>query len=366
MRVLYLTHYGDLYGANRSLLALVTGARDRHGESALVLLARGGPMADALLERGIEHQVVRFGTWMHVRHYSGGVHHRILQWWRQLREERARLAKEPEALERLLQVVRGKGIALVHTNSSVIGIGAALARTLGVPHVWHLREFHDQHYGFVVDGGRARYVNALRCAHRLICVSQAVASSVNELCGGHLKVDVVHNGIWPVPQATLHRTLRSPHEPFNVLCIGLVHPSKGQWVVLEAFRALLRKVPGARLTFLGGGRWEQLHRDVLSGEGASAVTVSGYVVDTAPAFSAAHVLISASHFEAFGRVVAEAMAHGIPIVAENSGAMPELIEDGVTGLLCDGTPSAFAAHLLELAADPARCLRMGEAGRARA
>lgn len=73
-----------------------------------------------------------------------------------------------------------------------------------------------------------------------------------------------------------------------------------------------------------------------------------------------------SVFEAAGNVFLEAMAYGLPCIGSKACAMPEIIEDGVTGYLVkqndiDGIYAAFSL----LASDPGRCRRMGEAGRQR-
>ena len=81
--------------------------------------------------------------------------------------------------------------------------------------------------------------------------------------------------------------------------------------------------------------------------------------------AAADIYAMPSFEEPFGLVYAEAMAMKLPVVALNSGGVPELIEHGVTGLLSEpGDRAALAANLLALLRDPDRCSRMGEAGRA--
>lgn len=71
--------------------------------------------------------------------------------------------------------------------------------------------------------------------------------------------------------------------------------------------------------------------------------------------------------EAFGLVAAEAMMHGLPVVASRMGALPELVEDGQTGLLFEtGDANALAESMASLWHDTERCRRMGRAARAKA
>ena len=82
--------------------------------------------------------------------------------------------------------------------------------------------------------------------------------------------------------------------------------------------------------------------------------------------SSAVVVAPSTWLEAFGLVVVEAMAAGVPTVAAAHGAFPELVDDGVTGLLHrPDDPASLADRLREVVADPARNREMGEAGRVR-
>jgi glycosyltransferase involved in cell wall biosynthesis len=68
--------------------------------------------------------------------------------------------------------------------------------------------------------------------------------------------------------------------------------------------------------------------------------------------------------EAFGRVAPEAMGYGLPVVASNVGGIPEVVEDGVTGLLFEpGNPDDLARKMTQLWQDPGLCRQMGQAGR---
>lgn len=366
MRVLYLTHYAELYGANRSLLDLVVSARDTGAVEPFVVLAAPGDLCASLEQHRIDHAVVPFPSWMHKRVLMGGPHHRLMQRWRYHRAAGARDREAGIALQALRSLARVRGIELVHANSSVIGSGGPLARALRVPFIWHIRELPFLHYGFQVDGGRRRYVRELRSADRIIAISRAVATEVERLAGRGDRVITLPDGVIGACQLQALAKAGSWHrgqgDPFTFLSIGLIHPSKGQEMAVEAFGEVHKAFPDTALLIAGGGRDAALKEFIQDKGLADAVHLPGFVRDTGPLFDRGHALLQCSRHEALGRVTLEAMAHGMPVIGLRSGATPELVEHGVDGLLFN-TREELVQGMVELLRSEGLCRQLGEAGR---
>ena len=97
------------------------------------------------------------------------------------------------------------------------------------------------------------------------------------------------------------------------------------------------------------------------------VRLLGFRRDMPPLLAAADICVLPAHAEACGRVLFEAMAMAKPVVATMSGGTPEIVVDGVTGLLvAPRNPVTLAEALLVLLKDPAKCQALGAAGRERA
>ncbi|MGB0035864.1 MAG: glycosyltransferase family 4 protein, partial [Candidatus Acidiferrales bacterium] len=167
--------------------------------------------------------------------------------------------------------------------------------------------------------------------------------------------------------------------PPMVLTVGRIAASeryKGHDVMLEAWPAVLRRVPDAVYWIVGGGddrpRLESRARELGIADSVHfAGAVSTEELDVCydrccvfamPARTEPNTRVPRG--EGFGIVFLEAMAHSKPVVGPRVGAPVEFIRSGEHGLLVDPTDSREVAEaLIELLEDPARARRMGEAGR---
>jgi glycosyltransferase involved in cell wall biosynthesis len=153
-----------------------------------------------------------------------------------------------------------------------------------------------------------------------------------------------------------------------ILQVSWIIPEKGISDLLDAARAVLVAHPKAHFVFAGEGRSRQEYTRRAEDMGISDhVTWTGLVADpfSEGLYAAADVVCQMSRWEeGFGWVIAEAMAHGRPVVGTRVGAIPEIVRDGVTGFLVNrGDSVAMAEALLTLIRDPQLRARLGAKGR---
>ncbi|MCW5898876.1 MAG: glycosyltransferase [Flavobacteriales bacterium] len=364
MRVVFLTHYADRYGANRSLLDLVTRLKAAEQVEPLVVLAREGPLEEDLLKEDIAFVVEPFPVWMAPRVSMGGPHHRLKQWLARRRGIAARARAAKEVLPRLVAHARTHRAQWIHSNSAVIGLGGALAKAAGARHAWHVRELPGLHYGLYPDGGDGAWRSALRQADAVIAVSGAVRDELLRIGGEDLPVEVMPN---PVADAARLAQLVAGAEArwkamgaFRFAMVGLFHKAKGQLDAVEAFAQVLREAPDAVLELAGDGAVEPVRQRIAELGIADHVLLPGFVSDPFAVFGRAHCALMTSRHEAYGRATAEAMASGIPVIGHASGATPELIQEGATGHLY-ATVEELTSHMLARLRDPQGTIAMGRA-----
>lgn len=181
---------------------------------------------------------------------------------------------------------------------------------------------------------------------RFLAVSSFVRAKHVEAGMDAARIIVKPNFAWPAPRR------EGPGGPF--LCLGRLSAEKGVEELVRAWR------PGfGRLLVVGDGPVAPRLR-ALAREG---VELRGSVPpEEVPALvaGARAVLIPSLCYEGFPRVVVEAYAAGVPVLASRIGALPEVVEEGVTGLLAEPGDPASWAEALERLRDDELSLRLGE------
>ena len=363
LRVAYLSHYAELYGANRSLIDLVLELRARREVEPLVIAPREGPLLELLRGEQVECAVFPFEPWMSERHYEGRFYHKWKQWLGYERAAGARARRNTGVIPELTALLNAEGIQLVHANSVAVSVALAGAKAAKIPLVQHVREMPEKHYRLHLDMGRSGYGDVLRSASRVIAISNAAAADVKRYALD-ARIDVVYNGVL---RATRYAevfansaTRWQSTTPFRFVMVGLLHPGKRYDEAVDALRIVREKGHDARLSIAGGGRDKDLIMHIHRAGLAPFIDLLGFVEDPFPLFAKSHALIMCSRDEAMGRVTVEAMASGLPVIGHASGGTPELIADGITGMLYHDGAEELAQRMLQLIADPANARAIGE------
>jgi glycosyltransferase involved in cell wall biosynthesis len=229
------------------------------------------------------------------------------------------------------------------------------------------------------EGLRRRLLIAAagRWAARVVAVSGAVRDAWTAAGLSPERVVVVPNGVdlaegRAAPGAAERRAVRrelgvAEGTPL-VATVSVLRPGKGLEVLVAAAPAVLAAHPRARFAVVGDGpaRPELEARTAAGGVG-EALAWTGFRRDVPALLAAADLFVLPSLDDAFPTAILEAMAAGLPVVATRAGGIPEIVDDGATGLLVPpGDAAALARAVSALLADPAARRALGEAGRRRA
>jgi len=335
--VLHVVKVAGISGAENHLLLLLPALRRRGWEVGVVMLHEGEPGAE------------EFAT----RLEADGV---------PVERIAIRRALAPGAFRRIVRHVRRERPAIVHTHlvhADFHGLPAGrLARVPVLVSTKHgFNPFREGRAFAAAD----RAVAALADVH--VAISAGLARYLAEREGfDPASFEIVHYGIEAGPEPTpLPAAAR-------LAIVGRLIPIKGHDVLLRALASARDAVPGLTLEVAGDGPLEGELRETVARLGlGDAVTFLGRVSPVGPVLERAEAVVVPSFGEGFGMVALEAMERGRPVVASAVGGLPEIVDDGRTGVLVPpGDAGALAAALAGLAGNPARTAALGEAGRARA
>ena len=274
-------------------------------------------------------------------------------------------------IPRLARLFRRRGIDLVYCNNMRMHeFGAPAAQLAGVPCVLHARNLYDS----PARNAMYRWISYLPAVRRVIANSSATAAPYRGSVSR--KLSVVHNGIdlaeyvqGDMPQGQLRAELGLGPDVTIVGFTGRIEPKKGLAVLIRAAATVLQRRPQVVFVALGSvplgspadyrAEYEALARELGI---ADRFIFAGFRKDVRPALLDFDVFCLPSFREPFGRSIIEAMAMGRPVVACRAGGVPEIITDGVDGVLVPPRDvDALANALASLIDDPAWRARLGEA-----
>lgn len=347
--VLYLTPSVRLLGARRSLLSLVRHL-DPERWRPIVCGQSHGDLESALQEEDIPFEIAKLGWWRKGKYFL----------WR------------PFAIASLAALIRRVDADLIHCNEIypnpyAVRARAQASRALGrpIPIVTHMR--------LSVTPRMIRNYD-LHAAEKIVVPSKTAGRDFDGWVDKEDKVDAIYNGVdlgefrRLRSAAEARRQVGLPSDGIVIGAIGQLGPRKGGDIILDAMERIAERFPNAVLFFVGNPHRGQEEFSQSLIYRANKAPLAGHVHffeftrNILPFYEALDVNLLISRDEGFGRTIIEAAAMGVPSIGARVGGIPELIDDGNTGLLVEKENSEqLAEALTKLLEDPARSKTLGEA-----
>ena len=204
---------------------------------------------------------------------------------------------------------------------------------------------------------------------RFICASDAIRKILLADGVAPARTVTVHEGIdlahvAAAPPAALHEEFWLPHGAPIVGNVAALVPHKGQRHFVEAAALVVREVPDARFIIAGEGELRPTLEHLIQHHKLEKhVVLAGFRPDVLSLHKSFDVFVMSSITEGLGTSLLDAMACGRPIVATTAGGMPEVVQDGRTGILVPPRDDqAMADAIIKLLKDEGLRERMGAAG----
>ena len=207
---------------------------------------------------------------------------------------------------------------------------------------------------------------------RFICASEAIRKLLLADGVAPARTVTVHEGVdlgrvAAAPAAQLHEELWLPHGSPVIGNVAALVPHKGQRQLVEAAALVVKEVPDARFVVAGEGELRPTLEHLIKHLNLEKhVLLLGFRPDVLSLHKAFDIFVMSSITEGLGTSLLDAMACGRPVVATTAGGIPEVVEDGKTGILVPPRDHhAMAAAIIKLLTDEKLRGRMGSAGLSR-
>jgi glycosyltransferase involved in cell wall biosynthesis len=324
-RILFVITKASWGGAQRYVYDLALAAREAQYEVA-VAYGTPGELADRLKLEKIEiYEIAGLGRDVH-------------------------FLKDMQAFNSLCSTIRYFHPDIVHVNSSKIGgLGALAARMCGVENIIftaHAWAFNEERPWYQKKSIALLAWLTVLLAKKTIVVSHAMRRQVSMWPFVQEKLHVIHNGVRS--EDFLERM--TAREALTQLCpalevsnietdiwvstVGELHPVKGLPYAINAVGNLCAEYPSLRYLILSDGQMRQQLEELIAEKNLQKhVFLLGHVKD-APLYAKAYdIFLLPSLSESFGIAVLEAGLAELPVIATRVGGLPEIIENGTTGIL---------------------------------
>ena len=384
MNVLLICGNDHYYGSAKAAINLLKYANE-HCEDVryIVLTQTRGAINDLCDGMGIENYVT--GHAYACVAPEGG---RLKNTVKHLAKKALVTAKNTRAVSKIEKLVDLGAIDVIHTNIDRDIIGCTLAKKHAIPHVMHLREFATGHYN-VEPLYEGQYEEYNQTVDRYIAISRAVGQNWQETGLDADKIEVVYDGIdvdrvqqrkgtaveETAVEAAAGEAAQEPAAPqarrLRLVMCGDVSSLKGQDQAIRAL-ALIKDAnvrKNITLDVFGEVHSEKAYmgdmQRIIEGAGLTGnVVFRGYSSQLATLLKEYDCGIICTRREGFGLATAEFMAAGLAVIASDTGANSELIEDGVCGLIYHYQDVAdLSAKIETLYKDPAKLDSYGRGAR---
>lgn len=324
MNILFIGHEHELNGASRSLLGMVSELSKDNSIHVLTAYKKG-EFFEELKKLNIEVIYSKYFRWMITKPNNN------IKWILKKNLFKVlNLVNIISAIKLGIYCKKNK-IDIIHTNSSVINIGAIVSRISKIPHVFHIREFGEEDFNMHSIYNKRRYLKFInKNTTKVIAISNSILNKYYQYFDNG-KIEMIYNGI---DEKLLNQKDVVEKEQYNVLLAGRIEEAKGQKEAILAIKELKDNgINRVKLHIIGSGDNQSLKNLCNQLDVCDLVSIEGYSNNLFEVRKEIDCELVCSKNEAFGRVTIEAMMSSNPVIGANTGGTKELIINGYNGYL---------------------------------
>lgn len=316
IKICMIAHLNDLSGANKALVDLAKGLSKT--QDVTVVVPRKGLLYNELIKNNIKATVILSGTWVYKKDEKliKKIIKRTLNFFAEIKYR---------------SFFKKGGFDLIHYNSYTYGTGALSASKLGIPYVWHIRELPEENFNLTFFN-REKSNMIVSGSECIITISNFMKKAVSDRFSPE-KIFVVYDGI--TTKDNISSGLKK-EDLSDIVLIGAIAEDKGTLDAIRAVKYLHEQGIDKKLYIVGAvtdnAYYEKVKNEITDDIKQNIIFV-GYRSDLKDYRKKSLLALMCSKAEAFGLVTIEAMNAGQIIIGADTGATPEIINDGYNGFL---------------------------------
>jgi glycosyltransferase involved in cell wall biosynthesis len=309
-------------GAMLSMVKLNQLLAQEHGIETLVVLPFEGQGDDLLKKANIDFRLIQSERWSMKENTKRNLAFYGSIIWKKV--------KNSFAIRKITKLAEEFGADIIHINATDSYVGAIVAKKLGIPCIWHIREFMEEdHHKTLWD--RAKNNKLIGESAQVIAISNGIYKKYESICTKN-NICLVHNGI------DIERHYKPEHEILYTGKVTFIYG--GGYNAGKGFEELVYALAETKNSFFSNfeflviGDCPEKCKKLLDKLGLSIKTkYLGYQNNVSQHYEKADIAFNCSESEAFGRKTVESMLAGALVIASNTGGTLDIIEHKRTGLL---------------------------------
>lgn len=315
IKIIYVIYKFTADGSSIALLNLLDGLTV-HAVSPLIVMSKRGSLCSELEKRNIPYFVIRYHLARHYKFYNlliSSILFIPLSCYLQILNFIATKA--------IVKIARNFKADIIHTNIGPLHIGNDAAKKIGIPHIWHIREYQGGKLGIKPFPSFRKFKERLQTSYAI-----AISRGIYDHYSLADKANVIYDGVLNASESQF-----SPEKGKYFLFVGQLQESKGIEELISAFIEFSKLNSEYELYIAGWGKDSyvlKLKAEIINANLGRKTFFLGPRKDVFPLMAKASAVIMSSLIEGFGFVTAEAMFNGCLVIGYNTTGTKEQFDNG--------------------------------------
>lgn len=327
--ILFIAHSVNIFGgANRSLLSILNYLKDKNTHNFSVLIPKGeGKLKKILLEKNINFYQMGYSILVSSKRNFFLNLLKILY-------VNLKFLKDIFIAKKLVKIIKKNKFNLIYTNTRVTAIGLHLKKLLKIKHIMHVREV-------INENDLITYCNSEKIiqkfSDKIIVISEAVGKTISKYWSEDKKIQLIYNSL---NVTNVVKSKNFNQLDVNIIVVGTIIKAKNQEDIIKATHLLNASGYKVKLFVVGSdpnkykkNSYEKYLKDMVIKLKMNNVYFLGENENIDEIRKDMDIEVICSKYEAFGRVILEAMRMNLILIGSNSGAIPEIVDDKINAVL---------------------------------